>query len=129
MLRTPFFNVFKVKKLKEGRSTLPRSFSRLAVVQLLGGCILYLTKRKRKKHRKTAWTGGSCLEEILFLFGFAIAISKKNPHNKTKNSRQFWSHALRYVSLITCRPNSFLIGQMSNRDRTNKIVKQRSHLW
>ena len=68
VLRTPFFNVFKVKKLKEGRSTLPRSFSRLAVVQLLGGCILYLTKHKRKKHRKTAW------RKILFLFGFAIAI-------------------------------------------------------
>jgi len=41
------------------------------VVQLLGGCILYLTKHKRKRHRKTAW------RKILFLFGFANRHLKK----------------------------------------------------
>ena len=45
-----------------------------------------------------------------------MALIKEKHRNKTKNSRQFSSHALRYASLITCLPNSFLIGQMSNRD-------------
>ena len=44
--------------------------------------------------------------------------NNNNNNNKTKNSRQFWSHGLRYASLITCLRNSFLIGQMSNQDRS-----------
>ena len=49
-------------------------------------------------------------------------------NNKTKNSRQFSSHALRYASLITCLPNSFLIGQMSRRDQSVRQTTKRGHL-
>ena len=114
-----YFPNFKLKNLQEVRErgrkklTLPRSFSLLTVVQLLGGCIPYLTKHTRKKHQKTAWG------RILFLFGFVNSHVKKRTTTtkKNKNSRQFWSHALRYASLITCLRNSFLIGQMWNRNR------------
>ena len=47
---------------------------------------------------------------------------------RLKNSRQFSSHALRYASLITCLPNSFLIGQMSRRDQSVRQTTKRGHL-
>ena len=117
--------------LKEGRKTLPRSFSRLTVVQLLGGCI---SERNTKKP-----PGG----ELYFCLGSPIAmekkpkshngtmaliLKKKKINNKTKNSRQFSSHALRYASLIMCLLNSFLIGQMSNRDRSVRQTTKRGHV-
>ena len=94
--------------LKEGRGgernlPYPRSFSRLTVVELLGGCILYLMKHKRKKHQKTAWGR-------IFLFVSVRQSPCQKKKRKTKRSRQFWSHALRYASLITCLPNSFRSG-------------------
>ena len=39
-------------------------------------------------------------------------LKKHKINNKTKNSHQFSSHALRYAFLIMCLLNSFLIGQM-----------------
>ena len=123
-----FLSLKKVKRRPSSRETLPRSFSLLTVVQLLGGCI---------PERNTKKPPG----ENLFLFGFANRHVKKTKsdngtmalektqNNKTKSSRQFSSHELRYASLITCLPNSFLIGQMSNRDRSVRQTTKRGHLW
>ena len=69
VLRTPFFSVFKLKKvrLKEGLETLPRLFSLLPVVQLLGGCI-------PERNTKT------CLGE-----NFIFVWVRQSPCKKTKS--------------------------------------------
>ena len=55
-------------------------------------------------------------------------LKKHKINNKTKNSRQFLSHALRYAFLIMCLRNSFLIGQMSNRDRSVRQTTKRGYV-
>ena len=80
--------------MERKKPTLPRSFSRLTVVQLLSGCIPYLTKHKRKTHQKTAWG------RILFLFGFANRhVQKTTTTTTTKQNKKFPPVLVAWVAL------------------------------
>ena len=127
VLRTPFFSVFKLKKVeRRPRDPTPIVFS----FDLFSFWAAASLKETPKNHLGEnfifVWVRQSPCKKNKSHNG-TMALQKKH-RNKTKNSRQFSSHALRYASLITCLPNSFLIGQMSRRDQSVRQTTKRGHL-
>ena len=127
VLRTPFFSVFKLKKVKRRhRDPTPIVFSFDLVSFWAAASLKETPKNHLGENFIFVWVPQSPCKKNQE--PSLMGPLEKTQNNKTKNSRQFSPHALRYASLIMCLPNSFLIGQMSNHDRSVRQTTKRGHL-
>ena len=115
-----YFPNFKLKNLKEGREGAKETYPTRIVFSFDCGSA-FGRRHPLLNKTQTKETPKNRLGEN---FIFVWEKKQQQQQNNAKNSRQFWWHALRYASLITCLRNSFLIGQMSNSNRSRPLTNE-----